>query len=319
LAEDATPDYQELFDAVQRYQKGDSESALKVLEDWKDFLEGFVLLLRGGPVNRLTRSHRILLSNFVKNSGLARSLKSKHPVTAAFLAAESALTTVSIQLRPIETEDLRQEVIEVFLATLRRYRSRDNQNYLIPYIQVSFPYAMTRRVQQLVKDPLVNLASDKILSIEAMNPEAGSDRHGMSPKIQSKEVVAFLTSTYEDALHDLEEEELGISWIRGDSCHEVFDVLTPIERRILRCYSREMTDSQIAFELGVSYNTAIRRRHLIISKVRGEYRPPTCQYCETQIPKAPLGRQPRQCIGCKDERRAERVSRRRKAHERGDD
>lgn len=305
---DQNPEYREYFQAVQRYQNGDSESALFVLDAFEDFRDGFLMLLRDGPINRLTRSHRIFLSNFVKNSALARNLKSTHPINAAFLAAETALKTITIQIRPIETEDLRQEIIEIFLGTLRRYRSRNNQNFLIPYIQVSFPYALTRRVQQLIKDPLVNLASDKILSLES----SGLDGYFADVKFlgyhpSMKEIVRHFSTSYEESLAQLEEDNLGISWIRGDSCHEVFDDLSPMERRILRFYAQEMTDAQIAKELGVSYNTAIRRRHHIIAKVRGEYAPPSCSFCNIQIPKASLGRQPRQCPTCKEERRVKRI------------
>lgn len=313
MADDQTSEYREHFLAVQRYQAGDPEAATLLLNDFSDFREGFVLLLRGGPVNRLTRSHRIFLSNFIKNSGLARSLKSKHPVRAAFLAAESALTTISIQMRPIETEDIRQEITEVFLATLKRYRSRDNQNYLIPYIQVSFPYALTRRVQQLIKDPLVNLASDKILSLESIGETHArfADYNPLMTRLGVREVVDHLTSSYNDSLKEVEEDELGASWINGDICHDAFEGLTPMERRILRYYSQDLTDAQIAKEIGVSYNTAIRRRHAIIAKVKGEYEPPICTYCSVEIPKAPLGRQPKQCSQCKEQRRQERLARRR--------
>jgi predicted Zn-ribbon and HTH transcriptional regulator len=278
---------------------------------WADFLEGFVLLLRGGPVNRLTWSHRIFLSTFVKSSGLAKSLKSKNPVSQAFFAAESALTTVSIQIRPIDTDDLRQEINELFLATLRRYRSRNDQNYLIPYIQKSFPYALCRRVQQLIKDPLVNLASDKILTLEhfqdGVSHTKGEHRSATIPLRDFPK----LTKSYEDNVADIGEDSLGNSWLRGESCHEAFECLTYAERRlILDFYHYQKTDSQIAEKLGVSYNTAIRRRHLIEKKLRGEYEPPKCQYCGVEITKAALGRQPRQCPGCREIRHIERQQRR---------
>jgi hypothetical protein len=318
VADDHTPDYHEHFLAVHRFQDGDPEAATLLLDDFKDFLEGFVLLLRGGPVNRLTWSHRIFLSNFVKNSGLARSLRSKCPIGSAFMAAENALTTVSIQIRPIETEDLRQEVIEIFLGTLKRYRSRDGQNYLIPYIQKSFPYALTRRVQQLIKDPLVNLASDKILSLEYF--EDGQTRSGTLPRKTVNNIpvkdLPRLIKTYEDNVAEIGDDVLGHSWLRGEHCDEAFEPLTYSERKlILDFYHYQKTDAQIAESMGVSYNTAIRRRHLIEKKLRGEYHPPTCTYCNLEIPKAPLGRQPRQCSACREERRIERQNRRReKAH-----
>ena len=316
MADDA-PDYQVHFDAVQQFQNGDAEAALVVINDFRDFLEGFVLLLRGGPVKRLTYSHRIFLSNFVKNSRLARSLKSRLPAGAAYVAAETALMTVSIQIRPIDTEDLRQEVNEIFLGTLKRYRSRDNQNYLIPYIQKSFPYALTRRVQALIKDPLVNLASDKILSIEGLRDMPGryDDYVQPSSMLRShREVVKHLAIDYEGSVAAVNEDDLGSTWLRGEDCHDVFEQLTYGERKLIKqFYFLEMTDAQIAKEMGVSYNTAIRRRHLIESKLKGLYQPPTCQYCQVEVEKAPLGRQPRQCLVCREIRRIERQRARRRS------
>ena len=308
-----TPDYQEHFLAVQRFQAGDAEASLLMLEDFKDFLEGFVLLLRGGPVKTLTWSHRIFLSNFVKNSGLANSLKSRSPIAAAYIAAESALTTISIQLRPIDTADLRQDIAEVFLATLKRYRSRNNQNFLIPYIRKSFPYALTRHVQKLIKDPLVNLASDKILSLESLDEVHNryADYHPLMNHLSVKEVVKHLTISPEKDKQDVDYDELGSMWLRGETCDDRFLNLSYAERKILvQFYHLEMTDAEIAEGLGVSYNTAIRRRHLILDKLRGTYVPPSCRYCGVEIPKAPLGRQPRQCGECRSSRRAARRARR---------
>ncbi len=296
-----------------RYQAGDSEGALFMLAAFSDFLEGFVMLLRGQSVKRMTYSHRIFLSNFVKNSGLARSLKGKAPIGQAFLAAEAAITSVSIQLRPIDEDDLRQEVIEIFLGTLRRYRSRNNENFLVPYILKSFPYALTRRVQQLIKDPLVNLASDKILSLETLGSihERNADYNPFMNRPSVRDVVKHLTTSMEENVQDVEEDELGNSWLRGDSCDERLSILTRSERKILkRFYHLQMTDNQISKELGVSYNTAIRRRHHIEAKLKGKYIPPECRWCHKEIPKAPLGRQPRQCLDCREVRRAERQRRR---------
>ena len=301
---DLIKEYDAQFAAVQRYQNGDPEAAIFMLEKFEEFLNGFILMIRGQQIKQMTWSHRIFLSNFVKNSGLSGSLKSRTPVSAAFLAAESAITTISIQMRPIDDEDLRQEVIEVFLATLRRYKSRDNQNFLIPYILKSFPYALTRRVQSLIKDPLVNLASDKIVSLQTV---AGYDRIEVGNHPSAADISKHLTTTYKDSVHSVEEDTLGHSWLAGDTCDERFDVLTYSERKlILSFYYRQMTDSQIAKSLGVSYNTAIRRRHHIEAKLHGKYVAPACKFCGVSIPKSTLGRQPRQCDSCRVEKRADR-------------
>lgn len=305
--------YREQFIAVHKYQAGDSTAAEYLIGTFSDFLEGFVLLLRGQAVKRLTYSHRIFLSNFIKNSGLARALKTRSPLPAAYLAGESALVSVATQLKPIEEDDIRQEVIETFLATLRRYRSRDNQNYLIPYVLKSFPYALTRCVQKLIKDPLVNLASDKIISLD-LNVGLGQDGYNDSATHRSIQVQSQLSYEYDEIHQLIGDDELGNTWLRGDKCHAAFDMLNYVERKILKSfYFLEYTDAMIADQLGVSYNTAIRRRHHIEAKMRGEYKPPTCRHCSVEIKKTPLGRQPRQCNACRSSRKIESQRERRVA------
>ena len=304
-------EYDEMFAAVQRYQQGDPEAALLLLEKFSDFLEGFVLLLRGQKVKRLTYSHRVFVANFMKHSGLARALKTRSPMSPAVVAAESAMTSVSTQLKPIDEEDLRQEAVVEFLALLRRYRSRNNQNYLIPYILKSFPYAMTRRVQALIKDPLVNLASDKLDSLVPGDDGAQYGDHRRADNITvlargSRHNLEALSFSYEQSAAALNDDELGNTWLRGEVCDDAFDCLTYAERKILKAfYFEELTDAEIAEELGVSYNTAIRRRHHIEAKLCGEYEPPTCRWCSVRIPKAPLGRQPRQCTDCRRTRKTQ--------------
>ena len=292
-ASEITPEqqaeYDEQFKAVMRFQAGDESGAVFMLEKFADFLEGFFLLIRGQRMKQI---------------GLARSMRTKAPMPAAFGAAESAMTTISIQVRPIDDDDLRQEMAELFIAMLRRYRSINNQNFLIPYILKSFPYALSRRVRQIIKDPLVNLASDKILSLHAPMPTDATD-YGRRPNV--KDWVGFLTTSYEQSAIQVDEDELGNAWLRGESCHQAFENLTYSERKIIRSfYHLQKTDAQIAYDLGVSYNTAIRRRHHIEQKLHGRYTAPTCRWCHGLIPKAALGRQPRQCQDCRDRRRAER-------------
>lgn len=317
---DALDEYREQFLAVQRYQQGDPEAALLLLEAFSDFLDGFVILLRGGQVKRLTYSHRLFISNFIKNGRVARALKTRTPFSGAFLAAESAMVSVATQLKPIDEEDLRQEINEVFLATLKRYRSRNDQNYLIPYILKSFPYALTRRVQQLVKDPLVNLASDKIESLDDLGTKIGEwslgEAYGRVDRMLNKSphLIQEISLTIEESQALLSDDELNAAWLRGDTCDESLDVLSYAERRILKqFYFLDMTDAEIALELGVSYNTAIRRRHHILTKLRGGYAIPHCRWCDEEIPKAPLGRQPRQCKACRRTRKTQSQRERRAA------
>ncbi len=301
--------YREQFIAVQRFQNGDSEAALLMLDGFSEFLDGFFLLLRGKEIKRLTYSHRIFISNFIKYPYLGRALKTRYPSSAALRAGWEAMNSVSIQLRSIDDDDLKQEIAATFLTTLKRYRSRNDQNYLIPYILKSFPFALTRCVQKLIKDPLVNLQSDKIDSLDVTR----SGRY-----LQNVDPIEYLTKgsasnlerlslSYEQVLSSVEEDGLGNPWLQGEICNDKFDCLTYAERKILKFfYYLEMTDAEIALAMGISYNTAIRRRHHIESKLRGEYQAPTCQYCKIEIPKSSLGRQPRQCENCRRERRSKR-------------
>lgn len=302
----AEEDYQKLFVAVHKFQAGDSDAALGILKDFEKYLEGFYILLRGGQVNRLTYSHRLFLSAFVKVSGLSRSLRGGKPIAAAYVAAESAITTVSIQLRPIESEDLRHEIYEVFLSTLRRYKSRDGQNFIIPYIHKCFPYAMVRRIRSLIKDPLVNLASDKILSLESINEvhDKYADYSALMHHVSVKDVVKHMTISYEQSSSETDSDHLGGQWLHGENCSNEFDMLNYAERKLIKqFYYLQMTDAQIAEELGVSYNTAVRRRYHIEAKIKGKYVPPSCKWCNVEIPKTYIGRQPRQCDKCRKQRK----------------
>jgi DNA-directed RNA polymerase specialized sigma24 family protein len=67
------------------------------------------------------------------------------------------------------------------------------------------------------------------------------------------------------------EDEGGIpdsSWINGETCSETFEMLTPLERRLLvKYYLEDYNDRQVAERFGMHINTVNQKRRFAAEEV----------------------------------------------------
>ena len=139
--------------------------------------------------------------------------------------------------------DIMTDLQMLFLTLAKRYKQM-GRNFCA-YLYNAYSYEVSRHIKKYIKNPG---------NISYKNTE-------YEDFMQSAERVA-IEQNLEDRIY---ENNLGIpdmSWVQGISCSEVFQTLTPEERKIIiKYYAEDYNDRQIADEFGSHINTINMKRH----------------------------------------------------------
>ena len=119
------------------------------------------------------------------------------------------------------------------------------------YIANAYGFEVSRHIKKFIKNPA---------NIAYKNGEYEDYMQFCKDEI--------VENCFEDKIY---ENNLGIpdiTWIMGTNCSDVFEVLTPFERKIiLRYYLEDYNDRQIAEEFGLHINTCNQKRRQAVIKL----------------------------------------------------
>lgn len=245
---------------VFQFQEGHKESGEKLLrmfgghpedKDMTMYLGKWYKLIKYGRIGYDDFDVRKFISCRMKGDKSSLFLKSRQS-SELRKEARKIIQAINIQVSRIESADLKQEIRELFLIQAQRYVKVKKSVNFSGYLTGSFPYALHNHLKKRFKpsEPLVDLRH-RLISFEDEISESGEDG------------IEINEDLFRDVLMTIEdkENELGNSWVRGQTCGEEFKELTPMQRLILKLHDEEkMKDEDIAEMMGVHINTIFRQR-----------------------------------------------------------
>lgn len=256
LKEEERAWHEEVDKLVFRFQEGDEEAGLKLIEIYEPFLKKYYRLVRDGLLNFKDRDSRKFVGLFIEDADCRKKLVksrlfSEDTTTMAHLAAGM----VSHLCEDIPNDDMMQELTTLFMVLAKRYKKKGKNLFFGGYLYNSYKYELYRRILMMTTDPLVHRAD---FNLEYHDENYINDEDILEePSIYTTEPVMVI------------DDDLGNSWVRGLTCTEVFEDLSPTERLILKLkYYDNLTDIEISQRMGLHRNTIRAHRLKAIDKIK---------------------------------------------------
>lgn len=251
----------EQLEWVKKAQLGKKEYLEKLLEaygyrdsEWTSFLGKYLDILLYGKINLKDKDTRRFLQLYMKDPLLRSKLNYRYRDYVGELAGQEVATYLQNKVEIIEEEDLKQQLVLIFIESVMRYKQVKKNIGFNGYLYNIFRF----RVYELLR---VNVFKNETL-LKVDYRDEFEDVEDPRAKIQPTE--AWLDRFYAS---ELNRDELGIFWING-RCGTPFKRLTTFERTLLRDrYLHKKTDGEIAKEYGYHINTIYNRRHKAIQKL----------------------------------------------------
>jgi RNA polymerase sigma factor (sigma-70 family) len=244
---------------VFRYQEGDEMAGVELLErygfhqDGSDFTKyagKYFKMLRRGTFNFKDKDSRRFIQCFAADKDLRDKLVPFYQYKETIERTYELVNKVVFQLKPIDDDDLKQELSILFLIQAGRYEKVKDAVDFSGYIKNSYRYAIKNWIKKITKpaEPYMHMNqqlmafADDSYADDDGNYEINEELFAASPMIEM-------------------DEEIGNSWVRGLTCGEEFKDLTPLQRLIIKLHDHDgLPDGKIAELLGIHINTIFRQR-----------------------------------------------------------
>ena len=259
--------YIDLHETVLDYKhNGTRESAKKIIDSYKGFIWKYVNLICKGAFDVNESKHRRFISLYSSNVKDYNQYRYKNTVKENLTETAARLTKLFSQY---SEDEIRNELICCLLSMAKKYSDYERPSFHT-YVDRCFHYEIHRALSKLIKDPITRQEYEEFVEggyiEEVKYDEMESTLHEidkeLSLKYSSSVVIFDNASVYED-------ETLNDNWINGITCSEVFNCITPFERKILVEHSIEKkTDSEIGEKYGLCRATINRRRLKAIEKLK---------------------------------------------------
>ena len=270
-----TPEEVELWQIVKRHKLGDQQAVTDMMEKFHDFLEQFMCIIKMNTLLLSSPTQRHFISLFIGDKEVVYGLRSKKLSSYVKDMAFNAAYHVYCCYKIISMEDIRQDMAEVIVKAMNYYKGTDENIYWLRYFVKSFICNFARKVKENMRDPLISMSAGNLVSIDDEGENLQLDSRYGNINLQNasveaiehfgKERLSVLGST--DHL-DLNAGELGINWVQGMTCGDLFAKLWPIERYYLKLfYHDELTIPKAARMAGISMTTMKRRKKSILQKL----------------------------------------------------
>lgn len=267
-------DYIKVHNLAYLYKDGDKEAGEELINLFSALLNRYVSLLHYGYYDLKHSSIKNFIKLFVKSPTKRSTIGSyKYNNGSGIKASQETVDTIKSYFSNLSKEDIKQEIYNIFLVMTKKYK--DTKPSFQNHINKNFHFYVFRHFEKHTKDPLSrgSCSSETLLyKNSALNQQnEGGDIYiphiikdnQFDIDIANKELEISIEQSLNNSIIPtlkynkkpisiLDDSFLDINWINGITCSEVFQTLTPFERKILiMWYIDKKTDSQIAEEFGL--------------------------------------------------------------------
>lgn len=268
--------YEECDALVCRYRDhGDEDAAAGLIQAFEGYIMKYYNLIRWGKVYIHDRNIREFLKLYMKNDFTRRHIHQYQYMSGIqeeiYQTAESVRKLMEPYTKPVKqpnyldrqyTDELMNEIIVALLTMAKRYKSQDGKPRFHAYILRAFHFQLRRQLQTLVADPIVFRMAYNV-NFQEDQYDGDNEQGGGARGYRVENMVDQTVFTIEDSLDSVND-----NWVLGLTASEEYRDFTIMERKIIKMYYvDEMTDQQIANELGTCRATVNRRRNKSIGQL----------------------------------------------------
>lgn len=240
--------YQEQFTGNPSYEeiKRSNAAGMELLDRFHPLFKKYLLLLKTGQINFRNAEQKQFVRLFINEPYLLKSFNRNTNADYRVIVTQKFNFLIEGYGHQSEDEIL-DDLHTIFLTLVKRYKNVGRS--FCCYVYNLFKYEVARHIQKYQKNPL-NFHY-KVTPLENCSLATTDDYHEV-----------------EDTIYEDEQGLPDDSWIRGETCSEIFADFTNEDRMIFsKYYLQDWNDSQIAEYLGIHINTANQRRKSIVRKL----------------------------------------------------
>lgn len=248
-------EWREVEVLIMRYQaqftdpgkKTDANEAMEeLLQRFFPLFKKYLVLLKSGQINFNDTEMKHFVHTFMAEGNLKAALKRKKQSAAARAPIYQRFNFVKETYGALDEDEIMMDLQTLFVVLAKRYKQMGKS--FCGYLYNAYYHEVSRHIKSFIKNPA---------NIHYRNSEYEEYMQKSVDEFQ-KEDIPFDERLFED--------EGGIpdsSWINGETCSEVFEGLTPLERRLLvKYYLEDYNDRQVAEKFGMHINTVNQKRRL---------------------------------------------------------
>ena len=221
------------------------EYGKKIIEEFEPLIKKYLLLLKTGQINFFDSDIKIFVSTFIDNPRLHRALKRQKSRAEFKSEIYKKFSFIVETYGQLPEEDIIIDLQMLLLTLAKRYKNV-GKNFCA-YVHNSYRFEVSRYIKKFIKNPLSTTYKN----------------------IEYEKIDNYLPSeSLEDSLCNSNNDIPDMDWINGNVDIEAFNVLTPLERKIIvKYYAEKMNDKQISDLLGWHINTVNQKRRKAINKL----------------------------------------------------
>lgn len=246
-------EWQEVEDLVMTYQSQFEDESkrdyaelamISLLERFYPLFKKYLVLIKSAQINFNDSEMRRFVLNFIGDAKLKMALKRQKQSIEIRIPIHQCFNFVKETYGSLDEDEIMNDLKFLFMILARRYKQM-GRNFCA-YIYNAYCYEVARHVKKFIDNPA---------NIHYRNIEY-EDYMQKSTDEFSTEDVPFDEKLFET--------EIGVpdsAWISGLGCSDIFEQLTPLERKLLaKYYLEDYNDRQIAEKFGMHINTVNARR-----------------------------------------------------------
>lgn len=234
---DSTPEDKEKAD----------EASMELIKKFTPLFKKYLLLFTTGQINFRNTEQRQFVRLFIGDPQLQKALKRKYPGREMAEQITQKFNFLVEGYGHQTEEEIMDDLHVIFFICAKRYKYVGRS--FCCYIYNLFKYEVARRVQKYQKNP-------------------ANFHYKVTTLDDSIKIAVDVGQQLEDHLG---ENSLGFpdtSWLKGQTCSDIFEDFTFEERVIfMKYYLQDWNDRQIGNFLGMHMNTANQKRKLIVQKL----------------------------------------------------
>lgn len=246
--------YQKQFapDATEQDMALAKDAALELITRFNPLFKKYIMLFKTGQIDFKDSDVKTFISTFIDDPRLHRALKRQKSRTEYRSDIYKRFGFVIETYGQLPEEDILIDLQMLLLVLAKRYK-QVGKNFCA-YVHNCFRYEVSRHIKKYIKNP-INISYKNISYEDTTNGMGDSE----------------LNLIHEDVYLEPSNGIPNATWISGDTCSDVFNILSPLERKIIvKYYCEEYNDKQIADSLGLHINTVNQKRRQAVSVLATE-------------------------------------------------
>ena len=229
------------------------DAAAKLLVKFEPLFKKYRTLIKTGHINYGDAEAKRFVRTFIEDDSLKNALKKQYAASSSYHLINERFNFVVETFGKLPEEDIMIELYSLFFVLAKRYRPM-GKNFCA-YLYNSYGFEVSRCIKKFISNP-ANIS---------YKAQKYKDYWGHNQNKDAPPELLLRQKVVEDCLEDkVYENSQGIPdmyWISGEGCSDVFQCLTPEERKlIVKYYLEDYNDRQIAELYGMYINTVNQKR-----------------------------------------------------------